>query len=193
MTVRTRRLPALLLTAVLAVAACGGSGAPAGTAAPGSTSAASQRPTAGDRAWATTPLVDVATNETFRIADLAGKVVIIETMAIWCTNCRRQQASVEEALAQLPADRVVYVVLDVDANEDAASLAAYRTQYGYTGRYAVVPAEVARSLAEDFGNQFLSPPSTPMVIVGADGTVTLTPFGQKSSDELVALARAGGA
>jgi thiol-disulfide isomerase/thioredoxin len=199
---------AVLLAALLSLAACSGSAAPTTTAptttAPTTTAPPTTAPNAPtqasspgvavlNQAWATAPLVDVTTGETFRLADLAGKVVIVETMAIWCTNCRIQQATVERALTELPTERVVYVVLDVDPNEDAESLAAYRTQRGYTGRYAIAPADVARALAADFGDQFLNPPSTPIVVIGADGSVTRTDFGQKSSEEIVALARAGGA
>ena len=212
----TRRLvarPAFVLAALLSLAACGGSVAPATSSptspvaaaspdaaasprssVPGSTTAGSAPPVAVlDQTWATASLVDVTTGETFRLADLTGKVLIVETMAIWCTNCRAQQASVEQALTQLPADRVAYVLLDVDPNEDAASLAAYREQRGYTGRYAIASAEVARALAADFGDQFLSPPSTPIVVISTDGTVTRTDFGQKSTDDIVALVTAGGA
>ena len=106
------------------------------------------------QAWATTPLVDVSTGETFRIADHAGKVIIIESIAIWCSNCRAQQGDVQAALARLPADDVVYVVLDVDPNEDDDSLAAYRSQNGFQGRYAIAGGDVARALAADFGDQF---------------------------------------
>jgi thiol-disulfide isomerase/thioredoxin len=143
--------------------------------------------------WAVAPLTDVATGETFRIADLGGSVVIVEPMAIWCSNCRAQQRDVQEALARLPAGRVVYVVLDVDPNEDAASLAEYQTANGFVGRYAIAGDDVARALAADFGDQFLNPPSTPMVIVGTDGTVTQTEYGHKGTDEVVALAQAHGA
>ncbi len=146
-----------------------------------------------EQAWATADLVDVETGETFRIADHAGKVIIVETMAIWCSSCRTQQRDVQEALSRLPADSVVFVVLDVDPNEDDASLAAYREQQGFTGRYAVAGKAVARALAEEFGDQFLNPPSTPMLIVGTDGTVTRTDFGHKSPKEIVALAEANGA
>lgn len=145
------------------------------------------------QAWAVAPLTDVATGETFRIADLAGSVVIIEPMAIWCSNCRAQQRDVQDALAQLPTDKVVYVVLDVDPNEDAASLAEYQAANGFTGRYAIAGDDVARALAADFGDQFLNPPSTPMVIVGTDGTVTRTEYGHKDTDEVIALAQAHGA
>jgi thiol-disulfide isomerase/thioredoxin len=145
------------------------------------------------QAWATAVLTDVSTGETFRVADLAGTVVILETMAIWCSNCRAQQGDVQDALARLPTDRVVYVVLDVDPNEDAASLAEYRVANGFEGRYAIAGDDVARALAADFGDQFLNPPLTPMLIVGTDGTVTQTDFGHKNVDEIVDLAQAHGA
>jgi thiol-disulfide isomerase/thioredoxin len=143
--------------------------------------------------WATAALVDVSTGETFRIADHAGKVIIIETMAIWCLNCRAQQRDVQSALQELDPDTVVYIVLDVDPNEDGASLAKYRELNGFDGRYAVAEASVARALAAEFGDQVLNPPSTPVVFIGTDGRVTLTEFGHKSRDELIALATAHGA
>ena len=206
---------------LMVVAACSGPAAPppVATPEPAATSAASSTtpspvlaptsaPTAGGpaavpsnaapavvlaQAWATAPLVDVSTGETFRIADHAGKVIFIESMAIWCSNCRAQQGDVMAALGRLPADSVVYVVVDVDPNEDGASLAAYREQHGFDGRYAIAGNDVGRALAADFGDQFLNPPSTPIAIVGTDGQVTLTEYGHKSPDEIVALAEAHGA
>ena len=104
-----------------------------------------------------------------------------------------QQGDVKAALRVLPPDAVTYIVLDVDPSEDGASLAAYREQNGFPGRYAVAGTAVARALAAEFGDQILNPPSTPIVIMGSDGRVTLTEFGHKSPDELVALATAHGA
>jgi thiol-disulfide isomerase/thioredoxin len=146
-----------------------------------------------DAAWAQTELTDVATGESFRIADLAGKAVIVETMAIWCTNCRAQQGEVYRALDDLDPDRVAYVLLDVDPNETAAALADYRTQNGFTGTYAIAGRETARALAVEFGDQVLNPPSTPIILVGTDGRITLTDFGHKSSETIVELARDHGA
>lgn len=219
MTDTRRRLLSLTLIS-LVLAACGASpaaapasgastappgvasGAPdsVATASPSTRAAPSDPPPSPDaaavaltQAWATAPLTDVATGEIFRIADLAGTVVIVEPMAIWCSNCRAQQRDVQAALEELPADQVVYVVLDVDPNEDAASLAEYQADNGFKGRYAIAGDDVARALAADFGDQFLNPPSTPMLIVGTDGTVTQTAYGHKDVDELVALAQAHGA
>lgn len=206
-----RRRSLILTLFCLAIAACTAQapGAPgslgvsppitAASASAAASAAPSDPPVAPDgsalalvHAWATAPLTDVASGEVFRIADLAGSVVIIETMAIWCPNCRTQQMDVQAALARLPADRVQFVVLDVDPNEDASSLAEYQQAHGFDGRYAIAGRDVARALAADFGDQLLNPPSTPILIVGTDGTVTLTDFGHKTADEIVALAEANG-
>lgn len=155
---------------------------------------ASPAPVALDQPWATAPLVDVASGEAFRIADLAGRPIVIETMAIWCTKCFAQQQHVYEALDELGAGAVEYVLVDVDPSETAEALAAYRSRHGFTGRYVVADRELARALAAEFGDQVLNPPATPMILIGSDGRVTLTPYGQpKSPDEIVALAREHGA
>jgi thiol-disulfide isomerase/thioredoxin len=146
-----------------------------------------------DQDWATAELVDVATGETFRIADHAGKVIFLETMAIWCPTCRSQQNDVRSGFGKLPADSVVHVVLDIDPSEKAGSLADYRKSNSFTGIYAIAGAKVARALAKEFGDQILNAPSTPIVIVGTDGRVTLTEFGRKSPADIVSLAKANGA
>ena len=177
-------------------AAATSTASPPGATAPGSPDAstpASPPAVTLDQPWASAPLADVTTREPFLIADHAGKVVIIETMAIWCSTCLVQQRDVQAALARLPADRVVYIVLDVDPNERADSLAAYQSKHGFAGRYAIAGSDVARALAAEFGDQVLNPPSTPMILVGTDGRVTLTDFGRKSPDEIVALVEAHGA
>jgi thiol-disulfide isomerase/thioredoxin len=144
--------------------------------------------------WATAELTDVATGEPFRIADHAGKILFIETMAIWCTKCRDQQADALEALRRLDDPNVVYVVLDTDPGESAADLAAYEKKRGWEAfMYAISPRNVSRALAADFGDFVLNPPSTPLIVVGTDGTVTLTEFRHKGVDELIALARQHGA
>jgi len=146
-----------------------------------------------DAAWAQTELTDAATGQTFRIADLAGKTVIVEPMAIWCVNCLAQQGDVYSALDELDPERVAYVLLDVDPNETEAALADYRSQNGFTGTYAIAGRETARALAEDFGDQVLNPPSTPMILIGTDGRVTFTEFGHKSPETILQLARDHGA
>jgi thiol-disulfide isomerase/thioredoxin len=123
----------------------------------------------------------------FRIADFEGKVVAIETMAIWCLNCRAQQTEARAALERLDSPDLVYLSLDVDPNEPAAALADYARREGFGWRFAVAPPEVSRSLAATFGDQILSPPSTPLLVLDPDGQVVEQHLGIKSAADMVAL------
>ncbi|MCI0344713.1 MAG: TlpA family protein disulfide reductase [Chloroflexi bacterium] len=170
-----RSLAATLVAIAIAVAACStGSG---------------QKPGAGtkDDAWRTMSLRDVVTGEEFRISDLEGKVVAIEAMAIWCVNCRVQQGHAEAALEQVDSPNVVYISLDVDSNERAEDLAQYAQREGFSWRFVVASREVSRSLAATFGDQILSPPATPLVVLGPDGELIEKHIGITTADNLVAL------
>jgi cytochrome oxidase Cu insertion factor (SCO1/SenC/PrrC family) len=127
--------------------------------------------------WRTAPLTDVRSGETFTIADLGGSVVVIEPMAIWCVNCLRQQRQVATALETLEGADVVYISLDVDPSERPADLAAYAEEHGFDWRFVVAGREVSRQLARALGDQVLSPPSTPKIIVTRDGQVIGPTFG----------------
>ena len=135
--------------------------------------------------WRTAELRDVRSGEALRINDLVGRLVVVEPMAIWCTNCRIQQNEVREALARLESEDIVYIGLDVDPNETQPDLARYADERGYTWHFAVAARELARSLAEAFGDQVLSPPSTPMIVIAPDGQAEVT-FGIDSAAELEA-------
>jgi thiol-disulfide isomerase/thioredoxin len=137
--------------------------------------------------WATATLTDVTTGAAFRIADLAasGRTVFVEAMAIWCTNCRRQQGEFTTALARLDPSRVAYVVMTVDPSETAQTLAAYRADRGFSGTYAVAGREMSAALEADFGPTVLSPPTVPVIVISPDGAVEYR-TGQHSADEIVA-------
>src|SRR5690242_18363765 len=73
--------------------------------------------------WFGMELTDVQTGETFTMNDYAGKLVLLETMAIWCPNCIVQATQVQklhEALGN-PED-LISVTLYVDSHEDDAAL-----------------------------------------------------------------------
>jgi thiol-disulfide isomerase/thioredoxin len=170
-----RSLAATFLAVTLLTAACStGSGQGQGVASE-------------DAAWRTATLRDVVSGEEFRIADLRGKVVAIEAMAIWCTTCRVQQGEARAALEQVASPDVVYISLDVDPNERAEDLAEYARGEGFMWRFAVASPELSRSLAASFGDQILSPPATPLVVLGPDGELIETHIGIKGADDLAAL------
>jgi thiol-disulfide isomerase/thioredoxin len=140
------------------------------------------------QAWATAPLTDVTTGEQFRLAYLAtpGKVVFVETMAIWCPSCRGQLQSATQALGQIDPAAAEWVAIDVEASETAEALAAYSDSNGFPFRHAIADASMARALAAEFGDVVLSPPSVNVIVMGGDGAVTHL-RGHHSPEEIAAL------
>jgi hypothetical protein len=173
-----RSLVALVLVGALAAAAC---------SAPSGGGEAAPAASAGNEPWRTATLRDVVSGEEFRIKDLEGKVVAIEAMAIWCTTCRFQQVEAQAALETVGSPDVVYLSLDVDPNERAEDLADYAQREGFTWRFAVASAEVSRSLAATFGDQVLSPPATPLVVLAPDGQVVEQHIGIMGAVTMAAL------
>jgi thiol-disulfide isomerase/thioredoxin len=129
----------------------------------------------------------VVTGVEFRLKDLEGKVVAIEAMAIWCINCRMQQQEALAALAAVGSPDVVYVRLDVDPNEQAGDLADYARREGFGWRFVVASPDVSRSLAATFGDQILSPPATPLIVLGPDGQLIEKHIGIKGAADLESL------
>jgi cytochrome oxidase Cu insertion factor (SCO1/SenC/PrrC family) len=135
--------------------------------------------------WFDMELVDVQTGKTFTMNDYAGKVVLLETMAMWCPNCLVQGNEVRnlhEALGN--PDDFISVSLDVDINEDEASLKEYASSYGFDWHFAVAPLEVARALGNLYTAQYLNPPLAPMLIIDRDGNVHHLEYGMKDAETL---------
>lgn len=137
-------------------------------------------------AWYGAALTDARTGQTFSINDFKGKVVLVETMAMWCSNCLKQQGQVK-ALHEMLGERddFVSIGLDIDPNENVEALKNYVADKGFDWHYAISPAEVSREIASLYGDQFLNPPSTPIVVIDRHGQAHPLPFGIKSADELM--------
>jgi thiol-disulfide isomerase/thioredoxin len=138
-------------------------------------------------AWFSASLTDVTTGQPFAIADYQGKVVLVETLAVWCSNCLKQQREVlalHEALGE--RDDFVSVGLDIDLNESADQLKAHAVRNGFDWTYAIATPEVAREISNLYGVNFLNPPSTPMLIIDRGGQAHPLPFGIKRAADLQA-------
>lgn len=149
-------------------------------------SAANERAAQSSPAYFTAVLTDAASGESFRIEDYRGKVVLLETLAMWCSNCYRQQSEVKLLHEKLgPRTDFISLGLDIDPNENLADLKGYVEDNGFDWLYAVAPLDVARELGQLYSAQFLNPPSTPMLIIDRQGNVHTLPFGIKSADQLL--------
>ena len=120
------------------------------------------------------------------MADLQGQVVLVETLAVWCSTCLRQQGEVKQ-IHQLLGEREDFVSLglDIDPNETADILGNHASRNGFDWLFAVAPREVSREIGNLYGNLFLNPPSTPMLIIDRGGQAHPLPFGIKSADDLL--------
>jgi thiol-disulfide isomerase/thioredoxin len=137
-------------------------------------------------AWFGASLTNVSTGETFNINDFKGQVVLVEMMAQWCPNCKKQQNEVKTLHENLgmPSD-LVTIALDIDPNEDGETLKAYASNNGFDWIYAVAPADVSREIGDLYGAQFLNPPSTPILLIDRKGEVHLLELGIKSAEDLM--------
>ena len=131
-----------------------------------------------------TMLTDVRTGETFTLAELATDgPVIVETMAIWCSNCLAQQREVAQAHSMGEFDSVS---IDVDPNERPEDLARYAEREGFDWAFVVADAALAVELRDRFSPAVLNPPSMPKLVVRPDGTIQALEFGRLLSAEELA-------
>jgi len=79
---------------------------------------------------------------------------------------------------------LISVSLDVDINEDAASLREYAFQYGLDWHFAITSLEVARALGNLYTAQYLNPPLSPMLIIDREGNVHHLEYGIKDVETL---------
>lgn len=139
-----------------------------------------------DPTWLDYQFTDAVTGETFSISGFKGKVVLVETMAMWCSNCMKQQIQVRELHERLgERDDFIGIGIDVDLNEDLGMLAAYVQKNEFSWLYSVASTEVLAGIQDSLGGQFLNPPSTPIVLFDKEGNPHALPFGIKSADELL--------
>ena len=176
---KTYRYSIIVLFALLFVSLVACSAAPASNQAVTPTYAF-------DSDWFNMELTDAQTGKTFKVNDFSGKVVLVETMAMWCPNCLIQAGDVRK-LHELLGDRgdFVSLSLDVDVNEDQASLKEYTEQYGFEWQFAVAPKGVARALGNLYSAEYLNPPLSPMLIIDRNGEVHHLKYGRKTSEYLL--------
>ena len=85
--------------------------------------------------WKTASLTDANGGKNFTLGDFAGKVVVLQFMAVYCQYClaeARQLGTVQQSFSNNgQADQVVVVSVDVDPNENLARLQSYVSQYHF--------------------------------------------------------------
>ncbi|MCH7568613.1 MAG: redoxin family protein [Nanoarchaeota archaeon] len=151
----------------------GSSGGSGSASAPGET-----------REWMNFELTDVATGEIFKISDFAGKPILLESFAVWCPTCTKQQKEIK-GLHDEVGDSVISISLDTDPSEDEDRIRSHINANDFTWYYAISPIDMTQSLIDEFGVSIVSAPTAPMILICEDGSFRkLGGFGARSVDKL---------
>ncbi len=150
----------------------------------------SQAPQTGKSEWMDMQLKDVATGNNFKISDFKGKPVLLESFAVWCPTCLKQQKEIKE-LKSKEGDAMVYIALDTDPNEDEAKVREHLTKNNFDWYFAVAPIEFTNALKDEFGLSIVSAPSTPVVLICENQSARFLRSGVKSTDDLLSEVKKG--
>lgn len=160
------------------------------TAAPGGAAAPVESivPAADLAEWQTIEIVDVD-GVTFTLGSFVGKPLFVENFATWCPTCRSQLGRTQSA-AETLGDEAVVLALSVETDLSSQDVADYAEDNGFDDvRFAVMSPELLAAFVDAFGNSAANPPSTPHVVVAADGTAGDMKTGGISADEIVSAVR----
>ena len=133
--------------------------------------------------WIDFELKDIATGKTFKISDFNNKPVLLESFAVWCPTCTKQQRIIKDLHKEV-GDSVVSISIDTDPNEDESRVLGHINNNGFNWYYAIAPVEMTKSLINQFGIGIVNAPAAPMVLICADGNVRKLGSGVKSVETL---------
>lgn len=134
--------------------------------------------------WKNFELEDVNSGEKFRISDFSGTPVLLESFAVWCPTCTKQQNEIK-ALHDEIGDEFISISIDPDPNEDAEKVVKHTEKHGFDWRYAISPSELTIALKDEFGLKIVNAPSVPVVLICGDGSFRLLSSSRvKKVDEL---------
>lgn len=150
----------------------------------------SQAPQTGKPAWMDIQLKDVATGNNFKISDFKGKPVLLESFAVWCPTCLKQQKEIKE-LKSREGDAMVYIALDTDPNEDEVRVREHLTKNNFDWYFAVAPIEITNALKDEFGLSIVNAPGTPVILICKDQSARFLRRGIKTTDDLLSEVNKG--
>ena len=133
--------------------------------------------------WINIELSDIRTGEKFKISDFNDRPVLLESFAVWCPTCTRQQQEVKKLHEEL-GDSFVSISIDTDPNEDRTLIKEHKEKNGFDWIYVVAPKEFTQSLIDQFGFGIVNAPAAPMILICGDGTLRQLDSGLKRVNEL---------
>lgn len=128
--------------------------------------------------------VDAATGDTIRLADLRGKVVMLQFTASWCGVCRKEMPQIESRIWQRHKNDTTFALLGIDRDEPAEKVVRFAEQTGVTYPLLLDPdADIFGLYADKQAGV------TRNVIIGRDGRIVMTTrlYEEKEFERMVAV------
>ena len=133
--------------------------------------------------WFLTDLKDINLGDTYTLDQFKGTPIVMETFAVWCPTCTRQQKEIKE-LHELIGDEAISISLDTDPNEDESIVRSHANANGFDWIYSVPPKSFTESLIEEFGVGIVNAPGAPVVLICGDQSMHFLKRGIKPAEEL---------
>jgi thiol-disulfide isomerase/thioredoxin len=118
------------------------------------------------------------------LADLRGRVVIVNFWASWCGPCRIEQPDLNDAFALLPPDEVVFLGVNIEDTE--ANALAHLAEYGVPYLSLFDPVNELAGRFSGIGARTI--PTT--ILLDVEGRVAARLLGLTDTREIAALASA---
>ena len=105
-------------------------------------------------------------NDSFRLADFSGKVIVINVWATWCGPCRREIPDYEKVRKEFAGREVEFIALTTEDPIAARDrVQKFAREYNFGFRIGWADRETARALM----NGHTAIPQT--LVIGSDGTI----------------------
>lgn len=131
------------------------------------------------QSWENVEITDVRNGDTYTVNSLE-RPVVVESFAVWCPTCTRQQKEIKELHGKI---NFTSVSLNVDTNEDQEKIRKHIQENSFDWRYSVSPARLTQSLINEFDSSVAQPPSAPVIIL-CDNKSTKLENGVKTASKL---------
>lgn len=118
--------------------------------------------------------VEMFDGGTITLADLRGKVVLLNFWATWCPPCRQELTRVQNDLVERFAGRE-FLFLPVSRGEEREAVAAFREKQGYTFPMGLDPQ---RAVYDLYATNFI--PRN--FLIGRDGKIVLATVGYEPEE-----------
>lgn len=130
-------------------------------------------------------LFDINSNKTFTISQFSDKPIFIESFAVWCPTCTRQQKIIKQ-LHEMDLDiEYTSISLNTDPNEDRIKISEHTERHGFDWIYVIAPEEITTYFISKFGIGFVSAPSVPIVLICPNKEPEFLKTGIKDTDYLI--------